>query len=157
MANERVASGTNFDGVRDTRSNYIGRTIAYIFGRNTFIGIASLMLLAISGFATWSGMNDFIVGVSTSPAAQRRDIGGLSVTNEMLVITIVIALTFLMWVCLRESFREAAPKSRSQVSTLAAVFATVLLPSRSICFLHSRRLDLVMASSGVLSQVRKQQ
>ena len=112
MANERVASGTNFDGVRDTRSNYIGRTIAYIFGRNTFIGIASLMLLAISEFATWSGMNDFIVGVSTSPAAQRRDIGGLSVTNKMLVITIVIALTFLMWVCLRESFREAAPKGR---------------------------------------------
>ena len=70
------------------------------------------MLLAISGFATWSGMNDFIVDVSTSPAAQRRDIGGLFVTNEMLVITIVIALTFLMWVCLRESFREAAPKSR---------------------------------------------
>ncbi len=114
MADERAASGASFEGVRDTHTNYIGRTIAYIFGRNTLIGIASLMLLAISGFATWSGMNDFIVGVSTSPASQGRDIGGLSVTNEMLVIAIVVALTFLMWLCLRESFREAPPKTSKE-------------------------------------------
>ncbi|MGI9423158.1 MAG: hypothetical protein ACR2PA_08190 [Hyphomicrobiaceae bacterium] len=93
--------------VRDTQSNYIGRVIAYIFGRNTLIGIASLMLLTISGYATWSGMNDFIIGVSTSPASQGREIvGGLSVSNELLVIAIVVALTFLMWLALRESFRE---------------------------------------------------
>ena len=115
MADERAASEANFDGVRDTHSNYIGRTIAYIFGRNALIGIASLMLLAISGFATWSGMNDFIVGVSSSPAAQGREIGGLSVSNELLVIAIVVALTFLMWLCLRESFREGAPKSSKEI------------------------------------------
>ena len=92
--------------VRETRSNFIGRVIDYMFGRNTLIGIASLMLLAISGYATWSGMNDFIVGVSTSPAASqgREIVGGLSVSNSMLVIAIVVALTFLMWLSLRETF-----------------------------------------------------
>ena len=86
--------------VRETQSNFIGRVIDYMFGRNTLIGLASLMLLAISGYATWSGMNDFIVGVSTSPAANqgREIVGGLSVSNSMLVIAIVVALTFLMWV-----------------------------------------------------------
>ncbi|MEO1543064.1 MAG: hypothetical protein AAFR75_03475 [Pseudomonadota bacterium] len=88
----------------------IGRTIDYLFGRNTLIGIASLMLLAISGYATWSGMNDFIVGVSQSPAAAGRELpGGLSVTNEALVIAIVVALTFLMWLALRESFGAGRP------------------------------------------------
>lgn len=82
-----------------------GRTIDYLFGRNTLIGIASLMLLAISGYATWSGMNDFIVGVSQTPGLSGRELpGGLSVTNEALVIAIVVALTFLMWLALRESF-----------------------------------------------------
>jgi hypothetical protein len=33
----------------------IGRTIDYLFGRNALIGLASLMLLIISGYATWSG------------------------------------------------------------------------------------------------------
>lgn len=81
------------------------RWLDYLFGRNTLIGIASLMLLAISGYATWSGMNDFIVGVSTSPASQGREIpGGLSVSNEFLVIAVVVALTFLMWLALRETF-----------------------------------------------------
>ena len=42
----------------------IGRTIDYIFGRNTLIGVASVMLLIISGYSTWHGMRDFIVGVS---------------------------------------------------------------------------------------------
>lgn len=82
-----------------------GRVFDYLFGRNALIGLASLMLLVISGYATWSGMNDFIVGVSTSPAAQGREIvGGMSVTNEILVIAIVVALTFLMWLALRETF-----------------------------------------------------
>ncbi|MGE0856305.1 MAG: hypothetical protein AB7L18_09500, partial [Hyphomicrobiaceae bacterium] len=93
-------------GSSKVSSSVWGRIADYIFGRNSLIGIASLMLLVISGYATWSGMNDFIVGVSQSPAAARgREIvGGLSVTNNMLVIAIVVALTFLMWLALRESF-----------------------------------------------------
>jgi hypothetical protein len=82
-----------------------GRVVDYLFGRNALIGLASLMLLAISGYATWSGMNDFIVGVSSSAANRGREIvGGLSVTNEILVVAIVVALTFLMWLALRETF-----------------------------------------------------
>lgn len=83
-----------------------GRIADYLFGRNALIGFASIMLLVISTFATWHGMSDFIVGVSQSPAAaQGREIpGGLSVTNEALVIAVVVALSFLMWLALRESF-----------------------------------------------------
>lgn len=83
-----------------------GRIADYLFGRNSLIGIASLMLLVISGYATWSGMADFIIGVSTSPAAAhgREIVGGLSVSNEILVIAVVVALTFLMWLALRETF-----------------------------------------------------
>lgn len=83
-----------------------GRVADYLFGRNTLIGIASLMLLVISGYATWSGMADFIIGVSTSAAGGhgREIVGGLSVSNEILVIAVVIALTFLMWLALRETF-----------------------------------------------------
>ena len=33
----------------------------YSLGRNTLIGVASLMLQAISGYATWNGMCNFIV------------------------------------------------------------------------------------------------
>ncbi len=82
-----------------------GRVIDYLFGRNALIGVASLMLLVISGYATWSGMSDFIVGVQTGASSQLREIGGLSVSSEMLVIAIVVALTFLMWLALREAFR----------------------------------------------------
>ncbi len=82
----------------------VGRVVDYVFGRNTLIGLASLMLLFISGYATWSGMSDFIVGVSQSPSQGREIGGGLSVTNEALVIAIVVALTFLMWLALRETF-----------------------------------------------------
>jgi hypothetical protein len=83
----------------------LGRVVDYLFGRNALIGLASLMLLAISGYATWSGMNDFIVGVSSAAANRGREIvGGLSVTNEILVVAIVVALTFLMWLALRETF-----------------------------------------------------
>lgn len=80
----------------------ISRTIDYILGRNTLIGIASFMLLLISGYATWHGMRDFIVGVSATPAAPAT--GGISVSNDVLVIAVVVALTFLMWLTLRETF-----------------------------------------------------
>jgi hypothetical protein len=82
-----------------------GRFADYLLGRNTLIGVASLMLLVISGFATWHGMRDFIIGVSTSPAAQQQELpGGLSFSNDVLVIIVVVALTFLMWLALRETF-----------------------------------------------------
>ena len=82
-----------------------GRVADYLFGRHALIGIASLMLLAISGYATWSGMSDFIIGVSSSPVTSGRTGPlGLSVSNEFLVIAVVVALTFLMWLALRETF-----------------------------------------------------
>lgn len=80
----------------------IGRTIDYILGRNTLIGVASFMLLIISGYATWHGMRDFIVGVSSTPIAPQGD--GMSISNDVLVIAVVVALTFLMWLTLRETF-----------------------------------------------------
>jgi hypothetical protein len=84
-----------------------GRVADYLLGRNTLIGVASLMLLVISGFATWHGMRDFIIGVSTSPAAQQQELpGGLAFSNDLLVIVVVIALTFLMWLMLRETFAK---------------------------------------------------
>lgn len=79
----------------------IGRATDFILGRNTLIGIASLMLLAISGYATWHGMRDFIIGVSQT-ATQPQ--GGMSISNDALVIGVVVALTFLMWLMLREAF-----------------------------------------------------
>ncbi len=91
-----------FDG---TSLNRWGRLADYMFGRNMLIGIASMMLLIISGYATWSGMSDFIIGASSSTATQSREIpGGLSVSNHFLVIAIVVALTFLMRLALRETF-----------------------------------------------------
>ena len=75
----------------------------YLLGRSTLIGIASLMLLFISGYATWHGMRDFIVGVSAS-AEPSGTSGGLSVSNDVLVMLVVAALTFLMWLALRETF-----------------------------------------------------
>jgi hypothetical protein len=74
----------------------------YLLGRSTLIGIASLMLLLISGYATWHGMRDFIIGVA-GPAAHDSS-GGLSIPNDVLVIIVVVALTFLMWLALRETF-----------------------------------------------------
>jgi hypothetical protein len=77
----------------------------YLLGRNTLIGVASLMLLAISGYATWHGMRDFIIGVSSTATGQGQALpGGLSVSNDVLVVVIVVALTFLMWLMLRETF-----------------------------------------------------
>jgi hypothetical protein len=79
-----------------------GRAIEYLFGRNALIALASVMLLIISGYATWSGMNDFIVGASS--ASKGRDLpGGFSVSHTNLVVAVTIALTFLMWIALRES------------------------------------------------------
>ena len=85
-----------------TQPSLIGRTIDYIFGRNTLIGVASFMLLIISGYATWHGMRDFIVGVSSTATAPTS--GGISISNDVLVIAVVVALTFLMWLTLRETF-----------------------------------------------------
>ncbi len=79
----------------------IGNAFYYVLGRNTLIGIASLMLLALSGYATWHGMRDFIVGVSQTAAASTQ---GMSVSSDVLVIGVVVALTFLMWLALREVF-----------------------------------------------------
>ena len=64
MAEARMA----FDEA--TRPSLVARTVDYLFGRNTLIGVASLMLLMISGYATWHGMRDFIVGVSTPTTSQ---------------------------------------------------------------------------------------
>src|SRR5262245_15580666 len=82
-----------------------GRVADYLFGRNALIGIASFMLLILSGYATWHGMRDFIIGVSSTPPSQGQSLpGGMSVSNDVLVIAVVVALTFLMWLMLRETF-----------------------------------------------------
>ncbi|HEU4380846.1 MAG TPA: hypothetical protein VFR73_19940 [Hyphomicrobiaceae bacterium] len=82
----------------------IGRVIDYILGRNTLIGIASFMLLIISGYATWHGMRDFIIGVSATANQSQQLPGGMSFSNDFLVVAVVVALTFLMWLTLRETF-----------------------------------------------------
>ncbi len=83
----------------------MGRVIDYILGRNTLIGVASFMLLLLSGYATWHGMRDFIIGVSATATSQGQLLpGGMSLSNDVLVIAVVVALTFLMWLMLRESF-----------------------------------------------------
>ena len=71
----------------------------YLLGRSTLIGIASMMLLTISAYATWHGMRDFIMGVSDNMTD-----AGPSIPNDLLVIMVVVALTFLMWLALRETF-----------------------------------------------------
>jgi hypothetical protein len=82
-----------------------GRAVDYLLGRNTLIGVASFMLLIISGYATWHGMRDFIIGVSATPTSQGQMLpGGMSISNDVLVIAVVVALTFLMWLMLRETF-----------------------------------------------------
>jgi hypothetical protein len=86
----------------NAQPSLIAKVVDYILGRNTLIGIASFMLLIISGYATWHGMRDFIVDVSSSSAAPAS--GGMSVSNDVLVIAVVVALTFLMWLSLRETF-----------------------------------------------------
>lgn len=78
------------------------RGIDYILGRNTLIGIASLALLIISGYATWHGMRDFIIGVSATPT--QPSTAPLTISTDVLVIMVVATLTFLMWLMLRETF-----------------------------------------------------
>jgi hypothetical protein len=82
-----------------------GRVVDYILGRNTLIGAASFMLLIISGYATWHGMRDFIIGVSATPTSQGQLLpGGMAFSTDILVVAVVVALTFLMWLMLRETF-----------------------------------------------------
>lgn len=82
-----------------------GRVVDYLLGRNTLIGIASFMLLIISGYATWHGMRDFIVGVSAIPSSDgSSQSSGQAVSSDILVAAVVVALTFLMWLTLRETF-----------------------------------------------------
>ena len=100
-----TTTSTTEDGGGSRGVGSVTRAVEYILGRNTLIGVASLMLLVISGFATWHGMRDFIIGVSTTPASQGQNLpGGMSVSNDVLVIVVVAALTFLMWLMLRETF-----------------------------------------------------
>ena len=53
-------------------------------------------------------MRDFIIGVSTSPAARPQLPARMSISNDLLVIGVVVALTFLMWLALRETFGAGA-------------------------------------------------
>ncbi len=91
-------------GRGSARISGAARVIEYVFGRNALIGLASAMLLLIAGYATWAGMHDFIVGVSSAGNQGRTAPGGINVSHDNLVVWIVIALTFLMWLALRESF-----------------------------------------------------
>jgi hypothetical protein len=94
----------------------------YVLGRNTLIGIASLMLLLLSGYATWHGMRDFIVGVSQTSAAPSE---GMSISNDILVIGVVVALTFLMWLALRETFGAKRKLTDRLVMLVMYVFLAV--------------------------------
>ena len=108
----------------------VTRAIDYLFGRNTLIAIASAMLLCISGFATWSGMNDFIIGASSSGTGSREIAGGVSISHHTLVISITIALTFLMWL----SLREAIGAGRSVIERLVTWPLYIFLALWSIGF-----------------------
>ncbi len=101
------ASGTEESSIR----RRFNRATDYVLGRNTLIGVASLMLLVLSGYATWHGMRDFIIGVSSTGQGQMLP-GGMSISNDILVIVVVAALTFLMWLMLRETFGAPAPHRR---------------------------------------------
>src|SRR5204862_1203513 len=104
----RAGPGEEGDRMADTRATPRlgwGRVADYLFGRNALIGAASFMLLIISGYATWHGLRDFIIGVSATPTSQGQSLpGGMSIPNDALVIAVVVALTFLMWLMLRETF-----------------------------------------------------
>ncbi|MEL7544153.1 MAG: hypothetical protein AAGJ70_10290 [Pseudomonadota bacterium] len=109
---------------RDSRtrtSDPLGDVSDAVFGRNRLIGFAALMLLALSGFATWSGMNDFIVGVSQTSNTSRGP-AGLTVSNEWLVIAITVALTFLMWLALRETFGKGRLRTHRFATGLLYTF-----------------------------------
>jgi hypothetical protein len=108
-----------------TGKSTIIRSIDYIFGRNSLIGIASLMLLFISGYATWHGMRDFIVGVSSTTNSVQTLPGGMSFSNDFLVIAVVFALTFLMWLALRETFGAKRKFSDRIITGLLYVFLAI--------------------------------
>ncbi|MEO1292423.1 MAG: hypothetical protein AAFV62_06275 [Pseudomonadota bacterium] len=80
---------------------WTSRAADWLLGRNTVIGIAALILLGISGYATLSGMLDFIVGIQTGPSPESA-LGG---ERTWLVVAIVAVLTVLMWIALRESIK----------------------------------------------------
>lgn len=105
-----------------TGTSRIGRAVDYIFGRNTLIGIASLMLLLISGYATWHGMRDFIIGVSSQTAQPTE---GMSISNDALVIGVVVSLTFLMWLALRETFGAKRDFGDRVITFLLYVFLAI--------------------------------
>jgi hypothetical protein len=107
-----------------TKPGAWSRAVDYMFGRNTLIGLASLMLLVISGYATWHGMRDFIIGVSSSAAAPSTE-GGLSVPNDVLVVAVVVALTFLMWLALRETFGPERRLSERLITLPLYIFLAV--------------------------------
>jgi hypothetical protein len=100
----------------------IRKAFYYVLGRNTLIGIASLMLLLLSGYATWHGMRDFIVGVAQTSAAPSD---GMSISNDVLVIGVVVALTFLMWLALREVFGAKRKFTDRVVMFIMYVFLAV--------------------------------
>ena len=85
------------------------------------IGVASLMLLFLSGYATWHGMRDFIIGVSDTPT----DAGSMSIPNDVLVIGVVVALTFLMWLALRETFGAGRDFSDRVIMFVLYVFLAI--------------------------------
>lgn len=90
---------------RTTQNPTWGRVADYLLGRHTLIGVASFMLLIISGYATWHGMRDFIVGVSSVPGSEGpSEPAAQSISGDVLVAAVVVALTFLMWLTLRETF-----------------------------------------------------
>ncbi len=106
---------------KSTVKSFIDR----VFGRNWLIGIASMMLLFIAGYATWHGMRDFIVGVSSTANSVQNLPGGMSFSNDFLVIAVVFALTFLMWLALRETF-GAKRRGRDRIITgLLYVFLAI--------------------------------
>lgn len=105
------------------KPNPVTKVVDYVLGRNTLIGVASFMLLIISGYATWHGMRDFIVGVSAAvPTAATP---GLSLSNDTLVILVVVALTFLMWLTLRETFGAKRSTSQRLVTFPLYVFLAI--------------------------------
>jgi hypothetical protein len=118
-----MATDTSSSLSRETPWFY--RVTDYLLGRNTLIGVASLMLLAISGFATWHGMRDFIIGVSATASQGQQLPGGISISNDLLVIVVVVALTFLMWLMLRETFGAQRHLSERLVTFPLYVFLAI--------------------------------
>jgi hypothetical protein len=102
MRLESAARGSIMADTRAPTVSGLTRIADYLFGRNALIGVATLMLLAISCYATWSGLHDFIIGVSSTQG--RPMPGGFAISSGAFVVGIVVALTFLMWLALRETF-----------------------------------------------------